>query len=413
MGNLRLAFFLAYKSIIKGSRWTLVLIILVMSLSFANLVLTPSIMSGVTDAINQEQINNLFGNIVIDPPADKYYLDNASQIQDQAAQVPGLTGIAPHLNNSALFEYNWKHKNSSQDKGDSGNWNVIGIDPRKETTVTTIASSLIAGNYLSPNDTDQIVLGVEIAGGSQADNQAFLTLKGVKIGDQVRLTYTNGIQREYYVKGIFKARETQANNMAYVSIKEMHSVLSATVLPDSASQILIRTRTGADDSLIVSELKTLNIKGQVRSWLDYGGGVGGIVSSFSVISSLIGGIGLVVAAVVMFIVIYINVGHRKRQIGILRAIGINRSVVLISYVVQALLFAAMGIIFGGLILGYVIKPYFDGNPITLPVGLVSLTIDMDTVRNGIIGLMIAAILAGIIPVLNITRESIIQAIWGN
>jgi putative ABC transport system permease protein len=110
----------------------------------------------------------------------------------------------------------------------------------------------------------------------------------------------------------------------------MHSVLSSTVSPDSASQILIRTRSGANESQIISELKKLNIDGQVRSWMDYGGGVGGIVSSFSVISSLIGGIGLIVAGVVMFIVIYINVGHRKRQIGILRAIGIKRSVVLTS-----------------------------------------------------------------------------------
>jgi len=38
---------------------------------------------------------------------------------------------------------------------------------------------------------------------------------------------------------------------------------------------------------------------------------------------------------------------------------------------------------------------------------------MANIRNGIIGLLLAAILAGIIPVLNITRESIIKAIWGN
>jgi putative ABC transport system permease protein len=83
----------------------------------------------------------------------------------------------------------------------------------------------------------------------------------------------------------------------------------------------------------------------------------------------------------MFIVIYINVGHRKRQIGILRAIGVNRNVVLTSYLIQALLYAALGIIFGGIILGYIIKPYFDGHPIDLPIGLVSLTIDSANIRN--------------------------------
>jgi putative ABC transport system permease protein len=413
MGNLKLALFLAYKSIIKGSRWTLVLIILVMSLSFANLILTPSIMSGVTEAINQQQIDTLYGNIVIDPPNDEYYLTNAGQVETRVASTPGVTGIAPHLNSAALFEYNWQSITSPQEKGDSGNWNVIGIDPQKEITVTTIYNSLISGSYLAPGDRNQIVLGVEIAGGKQADNQSFLTLGGVKVGDRVRLTYPNGIQREYTVKGIFKAREAQANNMAYVTTIEMNSVLGSAININSVSQILVRIQPGVSDTTMIAELKTLGINGQVRSWADYGGGVGGIVSSFGVISSLIGGIGLAVAGVVMFIMIYINVGHRKRQIGILRAIGVNRKVVLTSYLIQALLYAVLGVIFGGLILGYIIKPYFDGHPIDLPIGLVSLTIDMSTIRNGIIGLLIAAILAGIIPVLNITRESIINAIWGN
>jgi putative ABC transport system permease protein len=115
----------------------------------------------------------------------------------------------------------------------------------------------------------------------------------------------------------------------------------------------------------------------------------------------------------MFIVIYIHVNHRKRQIGILRAIGVNRGVVMLSYLLQSLLFAAAGIIFGGLIMGYIIRPYFDNHPVDLPIGLVSLLIDPATVRIGIMGLIAAAILAGLIPVLNITRESIIKAIWGN
>jgi ABC-type histidine transport system ATPase subunit len=78
MGNLKLALFLAFKSIMKGNRWAFVLIITVMSLSFANLLLTPSILSGVTNTLNQQQIDTLYSNIVVDPPPDEYYLDHAS-----------------------------------------------------------------------------------------------------------------------------------------------------------------------------------------------------------------------------------------------------------------------------------------------------------------------------------------------
>lgn len=411
MGNLKLAFFLAYKAILKGSRWTLALIILVTSLSFANLILTPSIMSGVTQAINKEQINTLFGHIIIDPPEGSFLLNDTGQILQKISEEPEIGGIAPHLNSTAMFEYNPGTASSAEAK--TGNWNIIGIDPDRETQVTTIAQSLIAGSYLEPGDTDKIVLGVEIAGGDQAENKDFLTLGGVKIGDIITVIFPGGTERNYTVKGIFKARGGNANNLAFVSRQELASALNIPANQDAASQILIRLINPDHEQQIISKLNTLLTGVQVRSWSDYGGGIGNIVSSFGVVASLIGGIGLVVAGVVMFIVIYINVANRRRQIGILRAIGINHRVVLGSYLLQALLYGISGIILGGLIFGYIIKPFFDSHPIDLPIGLVSLAIDPGNIRNAVIGLILASILAGIFPVLNITRNSIIRAIWGN
>lgn len=412
MGKVKLAFFLAYKSILRGNYWTLILIILVTSLSFSNLILTPSLMSGVTAALNQQQIETLFGNIVIDPPFNQNYLTDVSQIENKLASVPEVTGVAPHLNNSAFFEYKWHAPTSYQDKGQNGNWTVIGIDPDREMMVTTIHSSLIAGSYLNQDDRDQIVLGVEIAGGPQATTLPSLTLGGVQVGDVVRLTFSNSYQHEYTVKGIFEARAGGANNLAFITQQDMAAVFGSVLPPDSANQILVRTQSEAAQNQVIAHLKTLGINAQIRSWEDYGQGVGGIVSSFGVVTSIIGAIGLIVAGVIMFIVIYINVTHRKRQIGILRAIGVDRGVVMISYLLQALLYAALGIIFGGIILGYIIKPFFDAHPIDLPIGLVSLVVDSSTVQSAILWLIVASLLAGLIPVLNITRESIIKAIWG-
>ena len=411
-GNIKLAFFLAFKSIWKGNRWAVLLIIFVMALSFAQLVLTPSIMSGVTQALNSQQINTLYGNVLIDPPSNAYYLDDASQIQSQAATQPGVVGVAPHLGNSAYIEYNWGATVDPSQKGNGGNWRVIGIDPNKESRVTTISQSMIAGTYLSPDDTDQILLGIEIAGGPEASGASFLNLGGVNVGDQVRLTYPDGTQREYTVKGIFRARDGEADRQAFVSYQEMVSVMGP-VFADRASQILIKADDSANQSQLVADLDSLGISGQVRTWQDYGGAAGGVVSSFDVIASLISAIGLVVAAIIMFIVIYINAMSKKRQIGILRAIGVNRLAIYISYLCQALFYAVLGIIIGGLLFGYVLQPYFAAHPLDLSIGQVSLAIDLSTIRNAVVGIILAAIFAGIIPVINITRHSIIKAIWGS
>jgi len=413
MGNLKVALFLAYKSILKGNRWALALIIMVMSLSFANLILTPSILSGVANTLNKQQVNTLFANVVIDPEEDEYYLDHVEQIENKIKQIPGVIGVSAHLNSSAFIEYQWQDKGSPADKGKSGNWSVIGIDPNQEVNVTTIHEHIIQGNYLEAGDRDEIVLGIEVAGGDSAQSSSFLTLEGVQVGDKVRLTYPNGVQREYRVKGIFHARETQADRLVFVTTKELTSVLGRTIFADRASQVLVKIEQTGDERWFIEELETLGINGEIRSWREYGGAAGGIVSSFNVIASLINGIGLVVAAIVMFIVIYINVLNRKRQIGILRAIGIKTNIVIISYLIQALFYAVLGIIFGEIIMHFAIEPYFTNYPLDLPLGLVSLGIEPSAILKAVLGLILAAIFAGLIPVLSIIRQSIIKSIWGN
>jgi putative ABC transport system permease protein len=278
--------------------------------------------------------------------------------------------------------------------------------------VTTIHNSLFAGSYLAPGDSG-ILLGVEIAGGDRSTSSSFLTLGGAGVGDKVRLTYPNGIRKEYTVRGIFFARERQADSTAFVTRTEMASVLGQDSFQDRASRVLVKIDRQGSEQEFIAGFKTLGINGVIRSWEEYGGSISGVTSSFDNIASLISGIGLVVAAIVMFIVIYINVLSRKRQIGILRAIGVSRNVILFSYVLQALFFGVMGIIVGGLLFGYGIVPYFEANPLDLSVGLVTLNIEALTVNNAVWGILVAAFLAGIVPVINITHQSIIKAIWGN
>ncbi len=412
-GDVKLALFLAHKSIFKGNRWALVLIVMVMALSFANLLLTPSILLGVTETVNRQQVETLYGSIVIDPPESEYYLQSANDVVELVTQLPGVSGASARLEASALIEHEWRQKLAPADKGKSGTWPVVGIDPTREASVTTIRRGIIEGSYLEETDRDAILLGVEIAGGESAAGASFQTLQGVRVGERVRVTYSNGVQREYTVKGIFRARESRADRTAFVTRTEMVGVLGRAVFSDRASQVLVSVTNLESADSIIEAIASLGLDGTVRSWSDYGGTMGGVVSSFDVIADLISGIGLVVAGIVMFIVIYINVIHSRRHIGILRAIGIKRDVIIGSYLAQALFYATMGIVLGGLAFALGIQGYFDRHPLDLAIGQVRLTLQAGTVQNAVLGLIAAAVLAGLVPVLNITRQGIIKAIWGN
>lgn len=107
-GNFKLALFLAFKSIWKGNRWASLLIVSVMALSFAQLILTPSILSGVTQALNLQQINTLYSNVLVDPKNDAYYLENATAIQALVEQQPGVAAASIHLTNGAFIESKWQ-----------------------------------------------------------------------------------------------------------------------------------------------------------------------------------------------------------------------------------------------------------------------------------------------------------------
>lgn len=412
--GLKTAAFLAFKSTLRGNRWALVLIVLVLSFSFVNLVFVSSLIAGVITTMDKQVVNAMVSNVVISPEEEDYYLEKVSSIEDILLQMPDVAEVAPRLLSSAMIEYKWKEKERQSDKGKSGTWEVVGVDPLKEEDVTIVADSLIEGSYLDRGDRDQIVLGIEIAGGRQAVTSDFLTLGGVHAGDTVRLTYPNGLQKEYTVKGIFRAREMmRVDHQAYVTREELASVLDRHIFYDRASEILVKTREGVSESDVIARLNGLGIPGQIRSWDEYGGSMRGVMSTFEVIGGLIGGVGLVVAAAVMFIVIYINVIGKRRQIGILRAIGIPQRSIIVSYLLQSLFYVIMGVIIGWLLVRFVVQPYFHYYPLDLPMGLLSLTVEWQTMLGTVIGLFIAGILAGLIPAYTIMRQKIIKIIWGS
>jgi len=417
MGNFSTAFFLAFSALRKGNRWALALIILVMALSFTNLIFVSSILTGVTATLDQQLIDTQVAHVVIDPAKDDYYFDDADAIASRVRQIEGVTGAAVHLDNAAFFEYLWKEKENPDDRGRSGNWPVIGIDPVREAGVTVISDRLIAGEYLSPGDRDQIVIGVEVAGGPEAQSAEYDTLGGVGIGDSLRVNFPNGITREYSVKGIFLAQDGAADRMTYVTRTEMVSVMGRNAFGDQASQIIVRTEGSGSEDFYAAEVEAalagLADDVQVRTWRDYGSATRAVVSSFNMVTSLISGIGLFVAAIVMFIVLYIQVVNKRRQIGILRAIGMRSRLIVGSYLFQASFYVIAGIAVGWLIYTFGIEPYFLLSPLDTPMGPLSLVVEHQTVLNAVIGLVLAAFLAGLLPVLTILRQGIIQTIWGN
>lgn len=407
MRNLEIASFLAIKSITRGNKATTALIIFILSLAFINLIFVSGMLNGMLATINNQVRNNLVSNIVVEPqeePTKKDFIIHARDLESQMAQIPGVIGVSSRYKLAGTFSFD-KEKNGKF-KVRSGEIN--GINPQTERHISNIAKNIIGGDYLEGNENDEIIIGSELAGGYGGFEQG-IDLGGVKVGDKIKVAYANEVIRDYKVKGIFRVQFGFTDRLAFITKKEAESILS---VHDNASQIFVKTKETGTEDKYARQIQSFAPNLQVRTWKSFVGALGNVTSSFNMISLVISIIGLAVAAITIFILIYINSVSKKRQIGILKAIGIRQSVIIYSYILQALFYAISGVIIGTLLTLFVLAPFFISRPLKLPMGDTSLLVDPANLFYNSISLLVAAIIAGFIPSWRAAKENILKAIWG-
>lgn len=406
--DLKLAFYLGYKSIINGHKSIIVLMVFILSLAFVNLIFISALLNGVTATLNNQVIDNAVGNIVISPqeePLRENYIINTTELRQRIESIPGVSATVVHYNLLATFAYD-KNKDGQYKYG---SWPVIGVHQDEEPSLTGISEHIIAGDYLEGLGLNDIIIGADIAGG-YGQGEEVDSLGGVQIGEKIRVSYGNGISKQYNVLGIFKAKSMFVDQNAYITKKEAQSVLQ--LGDDRASQILVKLDKDVSEDLVIKEIQTIAPKLKVREWTEYSSAMNAVPKSFNLIGILIGAVGLVVAAVTIFMLIYVNTINKRRQIGILKAIGIKEKVIIGSYVIQAFFYVVFGIILGSVIIFVFVEPYFINNPLSLAIGDVALRFKKTQVVKSIFSLLVAALVAGFVPAWRVVKENILTAIWG-
>lgn len=395
--NLKVSFFLASKSIQKGNTGTAILTVMIMSLIFVNLVFLPSMISGIGESMKQQSIDCAYGNLIIEPKEDNIYINNADSIQKKLSRLSGVAGTSARYVTGATFAHKSKFVSGP----------LHSINPVDEETVTIYHTGIIDGEYLSKSDTDEILLGVDITGREGVEDDG-ANLGGVKVGDKIDVTFSNGVIREYRVKGIFSVG-ARMDNYAFITEKEMESVLG---LDDRSSEILVKLDQRGTEDEFRKKFIEIGISEDIKTWEEKTAGIiGSIISSFALINLISAAVGLIMAVVVIFIIIYINTVNNRKQIGILKAIGINQEIIIHSYVIQALFYCFSGIITGSILL-YFLTSYMTANPIKFPMGDVKPLVEQQLIITSIIGLITVSLIAGFIPSWKTAKESILESIWG-
>lgn len=391
--------FLAWKSIERGSKGTLALTIMIVALIFVNLVFLPSIISGVVKTFDDQSINFDFGNLVIEPREGSQYIDNVTGLQKKVERIPGITGTSPRIAAGVTYFYRGRNAAST----------LYGITPEDERSVTKIADYMTEGEFLSNGDTDAIIMGTTLAGQEGEEAGGLPSLQGVVVGDSVEVAYPNGETRTYRVKGIYETQSFGVDTAAFVTSREMSGVLG---LRDQTSTVLVKTEVDGREEEYKKELLSYGIQEEIRTFREKAGGfVDQAIQSFNIINSISTLVSLIIAVVVVFIVIFINTVNRRRQIGILKAIGIDQQIIINSYVLQVLFITAVGVL-AGMALAAAVTTYLTAYPLVVPGGPVYPVVGASAILRSIASLFAVSVVAGYVPAWQIVREDILSAIRG-
>jgi len=103
--------------------------------------------------------------------------------------------------------------------------------------------------------------------------------------------------------------------------------------------------------------------------------------------------------------------NRRRQIGILKAMGIDRGLIVNSYVLQVIFMCLVGTGLGLAILSvlvYLLNLY----PLRIPGGPIYPAIEAEQVLQSMVSLFLVSVVAGFVPAWRTASEDILSAIRG-
>ena len=279
--------------------------------------------------------------------------------------------------------------------------------------MTGIADDIVEGSFLSPGDYDQVVLGHYLLKQYiPIETPSFSTLENVGIGTKIRIK-VGDVVREVTVKGILRSKVDEIALRAFMVDSQFRSMIGRT--DGNVTEIAIKLKPDTDPIAVreALELSGAGTYAKIQTYEDAQPQfLKDIIATFNMLGNVFSSLGLIVASITIFIVVFINAITRRKYIGILKGIGIRGRAIEISYVFQSIFYALIGSGVGlALVYGFLV-PFFAANPIDFPFsdGILVAPLDATFPRVGL--LVFSTLIAGYIPAWMIIRKNTLDSILG-
>nr|MDQ2933263.1 ABC transporter permease [bacterium] len=409
----RIGFFKATRQNKRSSKWTTALIIAVMILTSLNLIVVSGILVGLIQGAIDAVRTHHTSDVMVSTLNNKTYIESSPEVMSIIDSLSEVVGTTARYQKSGTVEANYKTRIKETDKPNIAGASIVGIDPIAEDRITGLSNFVVEGSYLVPGDYDQVLLGAYLVKEYfPVESASFTTLENIKPGVKIRMT-VGDVVREVTVKGIIKSKVDEISMSVFMDQTQFRSLIGRNDY--NVSSVAIQLKPDADPALVRDALLRNGVGSvaKVQTYIDAQPKfIKDLVATFALLGNMISSIGLVVASITIFIVIFINAITRRKFIGILKGIGINGKAIEISYVFQSIFYALIGSIIGIVLVYAVLQPFIAAHPINFPFsdGILVAPISGTLGRIGL--LVFTTIVAGYIPARMIVRKNTLDSILG-
>ncbi len=264
--------------------------------------------------------------------------------------------------------------------------NVLGIEPSSYVRVVAIDDRLVAGRL--PDSGAEAAIGSELA----AD-------LGVEVGDKLRLQADDGRTALFTVSGVFRLGNREVDERwVLLTLRSGQTLLD---LVGGVSSLELRVRELFDAETTALRLGAAT--GLVaQSWMNTNSELLTALRSQSASSLLIQAFVVLAVTIGIASVLVVSVVQKRREIGILRAMGMSRGRIVLVFMVQGGVLGMLGSIVG-VAAGVAVAMAFRGAvvdargaplfPISVELPLI-LTAAATAITTGLVAAVLPAIRAG-------------------
>lgn len=409
--SVSVGYFIAVRQVKRTNKWMTALTVAIMMLTFFNLIVTSGFLVGIIVGSENAFKEQWVGDVNIGPAEGETEILKTVEFENIIQSVPETVSYSSRLLRGGLVEANWLEKSKESD-ANRVSTTIAGVVPSHEEKTSHLSRHLVEGEWLSDDDPKGIIIGSSLLEDYSPVADVVSLLRDIHPGTTVKLTVGQE-EKEFIVRGIIKSKVDVVSNRVFISKNELQKMSGK--YDSNVQEISVRVSEGVDPYIVKSPLVQNGYSKYGRINAGPEGSPEFLVNLkkfFNTLGLILGSISLVVSVITIFIVIYINAITRRRQIGILKGIGVTPLALESAYIFQALFYTLFGVVIALIVIFAVLKPYITAHPIVSPFADIILVAEPVSVAQKVLLVTVVAILSGYIPSRLIVKQNTLNSILG-